>query len=204
MKTTVTTTTTTISSSLNNSGSTPEPIRDHVAGGGTMFPVLHDEHANINIMAAASFLYKASSSSSSSSSSHSMLCPSILIVNRFNSFPRQPNDPYDMSGAQFPFHGGISEGLYSNFGILEHRKLGLCIEDIMNIGNMRSNDSCFNNTDDYHSDMFGSENNDIHHWNRDNIRMGEWDFEGLMENLSPFPNFLISNSNSHLPKVHTS
>ncbi|KAK8615079.1 hypothetical protein V6N13_068865 [Hibiscus sabdariffa] len=140
-----TTTTVAASSSLNNNGSTPEPIKDHVAGGGTMFPVLYDEHANINIMVVTSFLCSASSSSSSSSTSIS--CPSRLTVNRFDPFSHhQPDNPYDMSGAQFPFHGGISEGLYGNFGILEHGELGLCIEDNMNIGNMRSNDSCFNNT----------------------------------------------------------
>ncbi|GMJ01445.1 myb domain protein 83 [Hibiscus trionum] len=164
------TTTNSTSSSLNNSDSTPEPIREHVAGGGTMFSVLH-QHVDIDIMAATSSLCRDSSSSSLSSTS-------MLTVNRFDPFPHhQPNNPYDMSGgAQFPFHGGISEGLYGDYG-----ELGLCIEDSM-IGNMRSNDSCFNNTDEYQSDMFGLENNAIHLWNGDNLRMGEWDFEGLMGN----------------------
>ncbi|GMJ01444.1 myb domain protein 83 [Hibiscus trionum] len=169
------------SSSLNNNDSTPEPIRDDVAGGGTMFPVLH-EHANIDIMAATSFLCRASPlSSSSTSTSTSMPCPSVLT---FDPFPHhQLNNPYDMSGgAKFPFQGGIGEGLYGDYGILEQGELGLCIEDSM-IGNMRSNESCFNNTDENQSDMFGLENNAIHLWNG-----GEWDFEGLIQNLSPFPN----------------
>ncbi|EEF30476.1 r2r3-myb transcription factor, putative [Ricinus communis] len=32
-------------------------------------------------------------------------------------------------------------------------------------------------------DMFGFEN----HWQGENLRMGEWDLEGLMENISSFP-----------------
>ncbi|KAL4383627.1 hypothetical protein GQ457_15G026850 [Hibiscus cannabinus] len=188
-KRTKTATTNSTSSSLNNSDSTPEPTRDHVTGGGTMFPATLHENLDIDIMAATSSLCRDSSSSSSSSTS--MPHPSMLTVARFDPFPHhQHNNPYDMSGAHFPFHGGIGEGLYGNYGILEHGELGLCIEDNMNIGNMRSYDSCFNNTDENQRDMFGLEDNDIHHWNGDNLRMGEWDFEGLMGNLSPFPNSL--------------
>ncbi|KAJ9174491.1 hypothetical protein P3X46_013129 [Hevea brasiliensis] len=61
-----------------------------------------------------------------------------------------------------------------------------------NINNhLNDNNSCFNNTDHQHhhhhqrkvEDMFGFEN----HWQGDNLRMGEWDLEGLMENISSFP-----------------
>ncbi|XP_039035903.1 transcription factor MYB83-like [Hibiscus syriacus] len=99
-----TTITTSTSSSLNNTDSTSNPIR-----GGTIFPVLHEQHVDI----ATTYLC-ADISSSSSPPSTSMLCPSTLAVNRFDQSPRQHiNDPYDMSGgAQFPFNGGIGEGLY--------------------------------------------------------------------------------------------
>ncbi|KAE8672141.1 Transcription factor MYB32 [Hibiscus syriacus] len=94
-----TTITTSTSSSLNNTDSTSNPIR-----GGTIFPVLHEQHVDI----ATTYLC-ADISSSSSPPSTSMLCPSTLAVNRFDQSPRQHiNDPYDMSGgAQFPFNGGI-------------------------------------------------------------------------------------------------
>lgn len=55
---------------------------------------------------------------------------------------------------------------------------------------LNNNNSCFNNTDHHlhHQnfkveDMFGFEN----HWQGDNLRMGEWDLEGLMDNISSFP-----------------
>ncbi|KAE8660857.1 Transcription factor MYB86 [Hibiscus syriacus] len=148
-----TTVTNSTSSSLNNSDSASEQIRDHVAGGGTIFPVLH-EHVDIDIMATTSLC--GGDASSSSPPFTSMLCPSMLTVNRFDPFPHQQlNDPCDISGgAQFRFHGGIGEGLYG----------------------------------ENHSDMFGLEDNNIRNWNGESLRMGEWDFEGLME--SSFPNFL--------------
>ncbi|KAJ6984838.1 transcription factor MYB83-like [Populus alba x Populus x berolinensis] len=45
--------------------------------------------------------------------------------------------------------------------------------------------TCFNNTDQRFKveDMLGLEN----HWQEENLRMGEWDFEGLMENITSFP-----------------
>ncbi|KAJ6896066.1 transcription factor MYB83-like [Populus alba x Populus x berolinensis] len=45
--------------------------------------------------------------------------------------------------------------------------------------------TCFNNTDQRFKveDMLGLEN----HWQGENLRMGEWDFEGLMENITSFP-----------------
>jgi len=45
--------------------------------------------------------------------------------------------------------------------------------------------TCFNNTDQRLKveDMLGLEN----HWQGENFRMGEWDFEGLMENITSFP-----------------
>ncbi|OAY44793.1 transcription factor MYB83 [Manihot esculenta] len=59
-----------------------------------------------------------------------------------------------------------------------------------NINNhLINNNSCFNNTDHHQlqslkvEDMFGFEN----HWQGENLRMGEWDLEGLMENISSFP-----------------
>ncbi|KAK2637099.1 hypothetical protein Ddye_031891 [Dipteronia dyeriana] len=58
-----------------------------------------------------------------------------------------------------------------------------------------NNNSCFNNNtadenNNLHEgfkvgDMFGLENN--HNWQGENLRVGEWDFEGFMDNISSFP-----------------
>lgn len=58
-----------------------------------------------------------------------------------------------------------------------------------------NNNTCFNNTDIDQSfkvgvDMVGLENHDWQAAAGENLRMGEWDFEGFMDNISPFPNFL--------------
>ncbi|XP_021903740.1 transcription factor MYB83 [Carica papaya] len=55
--------------------------------------------------------------------------------------------------------------------------------------NLNNNSLCFNNTDhqygDDHNNMFGIIEN--HHFPAENLRMGDWDFESLMENISSFP-----------------
>ncbi|KAL1346319.1 hypothetical protein HN51_020003 [Arachis hypogaea] len=61
-----------------------------------------------------------------------------------------------------------------------------------NNNNNTNNDSCFNNTDNQvlnnnncsnEEDLFGFGN----HGQVENLRMGEWDFEGLMQDISYFP-----------------
>ncbi|KAE8679823.1 Transcription factor MYB46 [Hibiscus syriacus] len=110
--------------------------------------------------------------------------------------------------------GGMGEAsFYGDYGVLEPGKLGFecdfslpplesrSIEDnnaaaaINNSidhrkRNSHHNNTCFNNTDHQSikvGDMFGLEN---HHWGGENLKMGEWDLEGLMDNISSFPNFL--------------
>jgi myb proto-oncogene protein len=106
---------------------------------------------------------------------------------------------------------GMGDGFYGDhYGILEgNNKIGLesdlslpplesrSIEENNAVSNNRigvkssSNDNhhfdstCFNNTDQRFKveDMLGLEN----HWQGENVRMGEWDLEGLMENISSFP-----------------
>lgn len=55
-----------------------------------------------------------------------------------------------------------------------------------NNNNHYTNNSCFNNTIDQGikvGDMLGLENN----WQGENLRVGEWDLEGFMDNISSFP-----------------
>ncbi|MBA0679248.1 hypothetical protein Goari_011031 [Gossypium aridum] len=144
--------------------------------------------------------------SSSSSSPTSMSYPSMVTLNQFDPFPHL-NNSYDIKG---PFNaptwltttqGGSGEGLfYDDYG-----KIGLegefslpPLETTAAIAN-NNNNSCFNNTagEKNHGqsfkvevdNMFGLENNH-HHWHGESLRMGEWDFEELMDNISSFPNFL--------------
>ncbi|XP_021280306.1 transcription factor MYB46 [Herrania umbratica] len=185
---------TSTSSSPNNSDSS-EP-RDHGVGG--IFPV--HEHDIMTLCM-----------DSSSSSSTSMR--PIVTGKQFDPFPLL-NNRYDMTGAPCLFdvpacltQGGMGEGLYGDYGVLEPaNKIGLegdfslpplesrSIEENnaanasidMKSNNNHYNNTCFNNTDQSFKvgDIFGLEN---HHWQGENLRMGEWDLEGLMDNISSFP-----------------
>ncbi|XVE76713.1 hypothetical protein DITRI_Ditri13aG0003600 [Diplodiscus trichospermus] len=184
------------SSSANNSDAS-EPR--NVTGG--IFPV--HEH---DIMALCM--------DSSSSSSTSM--PTLMVTgNQFDPFPLLNNRTYDMSVAPCLLdvptcltQGDMGDGFYGHYGILEPGKRGPAEAEFSlpplesrsieennggnnSIDNMKSNNNhfnntCFNNTDQSFKvgDMFGLEN---HHWQGENLRMGEWDLEGLMDNISSFP-----------------
>nr|QCH41131.1 MYB transcription factor 19 [Dimocarpus longan] len=63
------------------------------------------------------------------------------------------------------------------------------IDQMKSNNNHYNNNSCFNNTSEdlqgfKVGDMFGIENN---HWHGENLRVGEWDFDGFMDNISSFP-----------------
>lgn len=107
--------------------------------------------------------------------------------------------------------------LYGDYGILEPSKMGLegdlCLPPLessrsveenninaaknnnidLKSGNnnlYNNNNSCFSNStgdqglfNNKVGDVFGLENN----WQGENLRVGEWDFEGLMDNISSFP-----------------
>ncbi|XP_054814972.1 transcription factor MYB83-like [Prosopis cineraria] len=62
---------------------------------------------------------------------------------------------------------------------------------INNNNNNHFNNGCFNNTDHqyhhhHHQDLVGFGNNN-HGQSGENLRMGEWDLEGLMQDISSFP-----------------
>ncbi|XVF33734.1 hypothetical protein REPUB_Repub17cG0194000 [Reevesia pubescens] len=149
----------------------------------------------------------------SSSSSTSM--PPMVTGSQFDPFPLL-NNGFDMTGAPCLFdvptcltQGGMGEGFYGDYGVLEPGKIGLegdfsdlpplesrsieennaanngSINDLKS-NNNHYNNTCFNNTDQSFKvgDMFGLGN---HHWQEENLRMGEWDLEGLMDNISSFP-----------------
>ncbi|KAK4285511.1 hypothetical protein QN277_002202 [Acacia crassicarpa] len=56
----------------------------------------------------------------------------------------------------------------------------------INNNNNHFNNGCFNNTDHHHQDLVGYGNNN-HGQSGENLRMGEWDLEGLMQDISSFP-----------------
>ncbi|XWS77422.1 hypothetical protein CRYUN_Cryun01aG0260300 [Craigia yunnanensis] len=148
---------------------------------------------------------------SSSLSSTSM--PPMVKGNQFDPFPLL-NNRYDMTGVRCLFdvptcltQCGMGEAFYGDYGILEPGKIGLegdfslpPLESRSNeesnaannsidmkSNNNHYNNTCVNNTDHESfkvGDMFGLEN---HHWQGENLRMGEWDLEGLMDNISSFP-----------------
>ncbi|XP_027343049.1 transcription factor MYB83 [Abrus precatorius] len=156
-----------------------------------------------------------SSSSTSTSSMQSM--HAMVLADQFDPFPLLSNRYDMTGAAGFPDNmaacltqvGMVDDGVHGDYcGILEPNKMGLesdfslpplesrSIEDNSSIPidvkshNNHFNNSCFNNTDhqiqssnDNVEDLFGFEN----HGQGENLRMGEWDFEGLMQDMSYFP-----------------
>ncbi|KAK8614371.1 hypothetical protein V6N13_122731 [Hibiscus sabdariffa] len=154
-----------------------------------------------------------------SSPSTAISVPPMVTNNQFDPFPQlNINNRYDVMGApgllDVPTclaQGGLGEAFYGDCGILETGKIGFegdfsipslesttSIEDnnaaaINNSIDHRksNNNTCFNSSSDHQSikvgDIFGLEN---HHWGGENLKMGEWGLEGLMDNISSFPNFL--------------
>ncbi|KAK7243568.1 hypothetical protein RIF29_38371 [Crotalaria pallida] len=150
-----------------------------------------------------------SSSSTSSSSMQSM--HAMVLTDQFDPFPMLTNR-YDMTGATDNFpdmhaclnHVGMVDGLHGDYGILEPNKMGL--ESDFNLPSLESksiennsapinvkshnnhfNNICFNNTEQIQNsnveDLFGFGN----HGQGENFRMGEWDLDGLMQDISYFP-----------------
>ncbi|KAG6789509.1 hypothetical protein POTOM_005610 [Populus tomentosa] len=189
----------TSTSSPNDSTDSSEP-RDHVVG--NIMP-MHDH----DVMTLCK----------DSSSSPSISMHGVVTGNQFDPFTVLSNrydvsgaaSLFDMSTCLTQV--GMGDGFYGDhYGILEgNNKIGLesdlslpplesrSIEENNAASNSRigvessSNDNhhfdstCFNNTDQRFKveDMLGLEN----HWQGENVRMGEWDLEGLMENISSFP-----------------
>ncbi|XVF22959.1 hypothetical protein REPUB_Repub12eG0215800 [Reevesia pubescens] len=150
---------------------------------------------------------------STSLSSTSMPPMVTLTGNQFDPFPLL-NNRYNMTDAPCLFdvptfitQGDTGEAFYGDYNeILEPGKIEVegefslpplesrSIEESnaannsidMKSNNNHYNNTCFNNTDQSFKvgDMFGLEN---HHWQGENLRMGEWDLEGLMDNTSSFP-----------------
>ncbi|KAE9590467.1 hypothetical protein Lal_00023404 [Lupinus albus] len=131
------------------------------------------------------------SSSTTSSSMHDMV---LTHDQQFDPFPMLTNS-YDMV-----------DGVDGDYGILESNKMGLerdfslpslesrSIENENNSApidvkshNNHFNNICINNTEQIQNshveDLFGFGN----HGHGENLRMGEWDLEGLMQDISYFP-----------------
>ncbi|XP_022769643.1 transcription factor MYB83-like [Durio zibethinus] len=167
---------TSTSSSPNNSDSS-EP-RDVVGG---IFPVY--EHDIMTLCM--------NSSSSSMVTAGNQFDPFHLLNNRYN----MTDAPACLT------QGGMGDTFYGDYyGILEPGKIGLegdfSLSPLesnaahnsidMKSNNNHYNNTCFNNTDQSFkvADMFGLEN---HHLQGENLRMGEWDLERLMDNIPSFP-----------------
>ncbi|KAK7821187.1 transcription factor myb83 [Quercus suber] len=118
---------------------------------------------------------------------------------------------YDMTGAAGLFNVptsltpqvGKGDGFYGDYGILGPNIMGLerdlslpplesrsieennAMVDMKSTNNHFNNNGCFNNTSESFKveNMFGFGN----HGQGENLKMGEWDFEGLMQDLSSFP-----------------
>lgn len=118
---------------------------------------------------------------------------------------------YDMTGAAGLFNVptsltpqvGKGDEFYGDFGILGPNNMGLerdlslpplesrsieennAMVDMKSNNNHFNNNGCFNNTSESFKveNMFGFGN----HGQGENLKMGEWDFEGLMQDLSSFP-----------------
>ncbi|KAK4591889.1 hypothetical protein RGQ29_016378 [Quercus rubra] len=118
---------------------------------------------------------------------------------------------YDMTGAAGLFNVptsstpqvGKGDGFYGDYGILGPNNMGLerdlslpplesrsieennAMVDMKSTNNHFNNNGCFNNTSESFKveNMFGFGN----YGQGENLKMGEWDFEGLMQDLSSFP-----------------
>lgn len=158
-----------------------------------------------------------SSSSTSSSSIQSMQMHAMVLSDQFdhpfsllsniNNIPtcltQDGNMVVDDIGLHSDDHYGILEannkmGLLENDFELPPLESRISMEDksmipLINHNVMKSyninhfNNSCFNNTNQIQNskveDFFGFGN----HGQGENLRMGEWDFEGLMQDMSYFP-----------------
>nr|QSD99792.1 MYB family transcription factor [Melilotus albus] len=187
--------------SPNNSDSSDQPI-DHA------FDVKNNITMPINEQELMTLCMDSTSSTSSSS------MQSMQMHAMFDPFSLLSNNRYDMTTS---FHAHDMPtclvddiGLNSDdYGILEANKMGLLendfelpplesrisIEDkstLIDDYNVKShynhfNNSCVNNTnqiqDSNVEDLFGFG----HHGQGQNLRVGEWDLEGLMQDISYFP-----------------
>lgn len=139
-------------------------------------------------------------SSSTSSSIHNTITANTC----FNPFPNLSENSYDLShglpNANFENNGMCGEfggfdqkaviGLERDISITQFES-GVINVDNNNgdFGKKFTNNNHFNNNGGVEikiEDMFGYGNN----WQGENLKMGEWDFEGLLENVSSFPNYL--------------
>ncbi|KAJ7949162.1 MYB transcription factor [Quillaja saponaria] len=151
------------------------------------------------------------SSSSSSSSSSIQSMQAMVLGNQqsdpFSVFSNRYDTVLPLCSTQF----GMGDGLFGDhYGLLEpNYKMGLLEKDLtlpplesrsniednialihdLKSNNNHLNNSCFNNTTDHQGfktdqDMSAGFGN---HGQMENLRMGEWDLESLMENISSFP-----------------
>lgn len=198
--------------SPNNSDTSDQPIDNVFDVKNNMIMPINEQELMTLCMDSAS---STSSSSMQSMHMHTMVLPdqfdpfSLLSNNRYdmtsfhahdlpNSCLTQVSNMVDDIGLHSDDHYGILEankmGLLENDFELPPLESRISIEDksaLIGDHNVKShnnhfNNSCFNNTNhiqNSNEDLFGFGN----HGQGENLRMGEWDLEGLMQDISYFP-----------------
>ena len=196
--------------SPNNSDSSESPTDNHVLGARIM-PI--NEH---DLMALCMDNSSSSTSSSSMQSMQQATMVfadqydpfSMLIINHYDMTTISTGFPDMLPSCLTQL--GMVEGHNGNYGVLEPNKMGLerdlslpplesrsieeynsaKIDHVKSHNNHFNNNSCFNNTDHQIQsskveDLFGFGN----HWGQqgESLKMGEWNFEGLMQDISSFP-----------------
>lgn len=201
-------------SSPNNSNDSSDQPRDHILGGNMNINMPNINEHNELMTLCMDSSSSTSSSSMQSMHMHAMVLAdqydpfSILSTNRYDmsSFLDMPS-----CLTQVGNNNMVDDvvGLHSDIGVLENNKMGLendfslpplqsrsSIEEngaipidhnLKSHNNNHFNNSCFNNTNQIPNsnveDLFGFEN----HGHGENLRLGEWDLEGFMQDISYFP-----------------
>lgn len=203
--------------SPNNSNDSSDQPRDHILGSNMNINMPNiDEHNELMTLCMDSSSSTSSSSMQSMHMHmHAMVLgdqydPFLLSsTNRYDmsSFLDMPSCLTQVGNNMID--DGVIGIQNSDYGVLENNKVGLendfslqplesrsSIEengaitidhDLKSHNNNHFNNSCFNNTNQIPNsnleDMFGFEN----HGHGENLRLGEWDLEGFMQDISYFP-----------------
>lgn len=132
----------------------------------------------------------------------------MVLPDQFDPFSMLVNNQCDITNVSHDFPNmtqiGIVEGQKGNYGILEPNKMGLGRDFSLPSLESRNNENnsvpidvkshnnhfnygSFNNTDKIHGskveDLIGFGN----HGQGENLKMGEWDLEILMQDITSFP-----------------
>ncbi|XLU28346.1 hypothetical protein S245_064412, partial [Arachis hypogaea] len=201
----------------NNSSSDDSSSDPNNANGIIMVHLNEQQHDLMPMSMCMDSSYSSSSTSSSISSMHQQQAAPMVFSDQYNdpfSILINNNDVPQCLMTQFG--GMVEEGHNGNYGIMgSNNKIGLERElslpplesdnnapiiDVKNHNNHfnhHHHSGCFNNAHQKVSKVeelfgFGNNNNNDHHGHQqlhqgENLKIGEWDLEGLMQDMSSFP-----------------